>query len=204
MLLDELMQDIIYSSVKNLFKNQPDIFVNTSYTNFTEWNLSYHLSNEIAKYIFWLNVDLDVTKRNYHNRRPDIIFHSRNSNALNFLVVELKKSSNDNQSDLNKLKMDWMRHPLQYRYGLYINIWGFDKYKARLLVQGGKEYELNKYCNYIQLPYINNQVFLEYRELIEHIKCVTNNRSLNQCLTLLDRKIIETYKSNVSVTKDTY
>ncbi|WP_206666460.1 hypothetical protein, partial [Peribacillus simplex] len=68
--MNNLIKDIIYSSIKNLFKNQPEIFVNTDQTNLTEWNLSHHLSNEIKRYIFWLDNDLDVTKRNYRNNRP--------------------------------------------------------------------------------------------------------------------------------------
>lgn len=49
--MNNLIKDIVYSSTINLFRNQPDIFENTDQTNFTEWNLNYHLSNEIAKYI---------------------------------------------------------------------------------------------------------------------------------------------------------
>lgn len=186
LLLDELIKDIIYSSIKNLFQNQPDIFINTRYTNFTEWNLSYHLSNEIAKYIFWLNVDLDVTKRNYNNRRPDIIFHKRRSNFLNYLVVELKKSRNDNQNDICKLKEDWMSEPLNYRYGAYINIWDKNKFEA-ILLGNGRCQEIDDTCNYIGLQSISEKLLNEFNNYSKGI--VKNKDSAKS----LDNLILKTY-----------
>lgn len=194
MFLNELIKDIIYSSIKNLFHNQPDIFVNTVYTNFTEWNLSYHLSNEIAKYIFWLNVDLDVTKRNYNNRRPDIIFHKRSTNSLNYLVVELKKSKNDNQFDICKLKEDWMSKPLNYRYGVYINIWGKDNFKATVLSDGERQ-EINDSCNYINIPSVSEKLLNEYKKFSDEI--IRKKEATN----LLDNLILETYKRKTFINK---
>ena len=86
----ELIGAILTSAIRNLFDQQPDVLKNTSRTGMTEWNFGHHLANEIAKYIFWLNHDMDVMKRNYNNRRPDIIFHKRGSNGLNYLVIEIK------------------------------------------------------------------------------------------------------------------
>lgn len=189
MLLDELIKDVVYSSIKNLFHNQPDIFVNTRYTNFTEWNLSYHLSNEIAKYIFWLDVDLDVTKRNYNNRRPDIIFHKRRTNSLNYLVVELKKIKNDNQSDICKLKEDWMREPLNYKYGVYINIWGKDRFKA-IVLRDGERQEINDSCNYISVPSESKRFLNEYDKILKEI--IQTKETPNS----LDNLILETYERN--------
>lgn len=194
MFLNELIKDIIYSSIKNLFHNQPDIFVNTVYTNFTEWNLSYHLSNEIAKYIFWLNVDLDVTKRNYNNRRPDIIFHKRSTNSLNYLVVELKKSKNDNQFDICKLKEDWMSKPLNYRYGVYINIWGKDNFKAIVLSDGERQ-EVNDSCTYISIPSVSEKLLNEYKKFSEEI--IQKKEATNS----LDNLILETYKRKTFINK---
>ncbi|WP_226639869.1 hypothetical protein [Priestia flexa] len=186
--MDELIKDIIYSSIKNLFHNQPDIFNNTIYTNFTEWNLSYHLANEIARYIYWLNVDIDVSKRNYNNRRPDIIFHKRGTNFFNYLVVELKKSQNDNQSDICKLKKDWMREPLNYRYGAYINIWGKDKFKAVVLREGDKQEIINDFCNYISVPSENKKFPNEFNKFPKEI---IQTREVHN---LLDNVILETYE----------
>ncbi|MDM5222996.1 hypothetical protein QUF86_20085 [Peribacillus sp. NJ11] len=194
--MNNLIKDIIYSSIKNLFKNQPEIFVNTDQTNLTEWNLSHHLSNEIKRYIFWLDNDLDVTKRNYRNNRPDIIFHRRQVNAFNFLVVELKKSRYDNQSDVKKIKEDWMSEPLDYRYGAYINIWGVDKYKAILFEKGGKEYDVNELCNYVPVPNINNKMLLQYKELID--ESMSNDLKLKKHITLIDSLISNTYAKDNS------
>ncbi|CAM4128010.1 MULTISPECIES: hypothetical protein [Bacillus cereus group] len=194
--MNNLIKDIVYSSIINLFQNQPDIFENTYQTNFTEWNLNYHLSNEIAKYIFWLNVDLDVTKRNYQNRRPDIIFHKRKTNTLNFLVVELKKSRNDNQSDINKIIEEWMRKPLSYRYGVYINIWKGNKYQA-ILLKDGERFEINEFCNYISVPNINNQLLNEYKKLTDEIISKNNENDSSKIIQLIDSMVLKTYEKMI-------
>lgn len=121
--MKDLVKNIIYSAIRNLFENNNDFFAFSSETNMTEWNLSHHLAIELNKYIFWIDHDLDVTKRNYGNKRPDIIFHKRRSNLLNFLVVELKKNRLDRRSDKDKIRDDWMIEPLKYQFGSYINIW---------------------------------------------------------------------------------
>ncbi|MEK4738581.1 MULTISPECIES: hypothetical protein [Bacillus] len=194
--MNNLIKDIVYSSIINLFQNQPDIFENTDQTNFTEWNLNYHLSNEIAKYIFWLNVDLDVTKRNYQNRRPDIIFHKRKTNTLNFLVVELKKSRNDNQSDINKIIEEWMRKPLNYRYGVYVNIWKIREYRA-ILLKDGERCEINEFCNYISVPNINNQLLNEYKKLTDEIVSKNNENDSSKIIHLIDSMVLKTYEKMI-------
>jgi len=194
--MNNLIKDIVYSSIINLFQNQPDIFKNTDQTNFTEWNLNYHLSNEIAKYIFWLNVDLDVTKRNYQNRRPDIIFHKRKTNTLNFLVVELKKSRNDNQSDINKIIEEWMRKPLNYRYGVYVNIWKKGEYRA-ILLKDGERCEINEFCNYISVPNINNQLLIEYKKLTDEIVSKNNENDSSKIIHLIDSMVLKTYEKMI-------
>lgn len=194
--MNNLIKDIVYSSIINLFQNQPDIFENTDQTNFTEWNLNYHLSNEIAKYIFWLNVDLDVTKRNYQNRRPDIIFHKRKTNTLNFLVVELKKSRNDNQSDINKIIEEWMRKPLNYRYGVYVNIWKRREYRA-ILLKDGERCEINEFCNYISVPNINNQLLNEYKKLTDEIVSKNNENDSSKIIHLIDSMVLKTYEKMI-------
>ncbi len=105
----------------------------------TEWNLGHHYAHELVRYLPWLDHDIDVVKRNYGNKRPDIIFHKRGTNALNFLVVEMKRVEGDKESDLEKIQDDWMQPPLSYRYGAYVNIWARNAYKAVLFSQSGTE-----------------------------------------------------------------
>ncbi|PUU86355.1 hypothetical protein, partial [Halanaerobium sp.] len=59
------LANILNSSILNLLKNQPNILINTSETTMTEWNLGHHLANELKKYIFWLDNDLELTKGHY-------------------------------------------------------------------------------------------------------------------------------------------
>jgi len=116
-----LVGRMIASSIVNLFKNQPDVLAHTSQTTMTEWNLAHHLANEIAKYIFWLNHDLDVTKKE-EGKRPDIIFHKRRINALNFLVIELKREYDNIENDIRRVKRIWMGGRLEYRFGASVVI----------------------------------------------------------------------------------
>lgn len=188
--INVLVKDLIYSSIINLFENQSDIFENTEQTNLTEWNLSYHLANEIKKYIFWLDSDLDVTKRNYQNRRPDIIFHKRQVNTFNFLVVELKKSKHDNQTDIAKITEDWMKKPLYYRFGVYINIWGRNKYKAVLFEGDGSNHVIDRTCTYINIPKNDeNLMIASYINENKYIKKETLS-----LLSSVDKKILRVYK----------
>ncbi len=117
-----LVKRIIYSSIKNLFNNQPDIFKFTSRTNMTEWNLAHHLANELSKYIFWLDNDLDVIKINHNNQRPDIIFHKREIDKLNFLVIELKRTNDKKgiQHDIEKIEK--ILNDFSYGFGASIVI----------------------------------------------------------------------------------
>lgn len=194
--MNNLIKNIIFSAITNLFKNQDDIFENTYQTNITEWNLSYHLSNELKEYIWWLNCDLDVTKRNYSNKRPDIIFHKRKKNSLNFLVIELKKNKHDNKSDIDKIKDDWMRYPLHYRYGAYVNIWGIDKYEAILFDRNKNEFNINKEnCTYLEIPEVSKSLNQELNTLVEEIKESEINYVLNNDIVcLLEKLDIEIFK----------
>jgi len=117
----DLIKRILSSSVKNLFENQPTIFSFTSETGKTEWNLSHHLAFEIQKYLFWLDHDVELTKKKYENKRPDIVFHKRGINKLNFLVVEVKTSS-EISKDIDKIKENFIDGRLEYKFGVAIKI----------------------------------------------------------------------------------
>src|SRR5229473_1056289 len=86
-------------AVANLFAHQPNIFEFTSETGQTEWNLAHHLAVELREFFPSLDHDLDVVKRNYDNRRPDIIFHKRGTHKANHLVVEIKRDGNSRDID---------------------------------------------------------------------------------------------------------
>ncbi|MGQ3684220.1 MAG: hypothetical protein ACUBOA_04275 [Candidatus Loosdrechtia sp.] len=131
---------MLTSAIRNLFDQQPDVLRNTSRMGMTEWNLGHHLANEIAKYIFWLNHDMDVMKRNYNNRRPDIIFHKRGSNDLNYLVIEIK-CNNSTSGDIKRIKRDWMGDELHYRFGATIVVNSDNDFKMTVFYKNSsKEY----------------------------------------------------------------
>jgi len=93
-------------------------------TDEREPNLSFHLANELWKYLFWLNGDFDVTKSAHADKRPDVIFHKRAPNALNFLVVEVKRASNPHgvKEDVQKIREHWFRGKLRYCFGASVLI----------------------------------------------------------------------------------
>ena len=77
------LKEVIAQGIAALFEHQPNIFDFTSETGQTEWNLAHHLAVELRVHFPRLDHDLDVVKRNYDNRRPDIIFHKRGTNKAN-------------------------------------------------------------------------------------------------------------------------
>ena len=120
------IEAILRLAIKNLFQYQPDINDFSSETGQTEWNLAHHLANEISKILPDYSCDLDVTKKNLHNRRPDIIFHKRGNNEHNFLVIEMKRNGSDTEidDDIRKINEDWFSEPLCYSFGAVINLKG--------------------------------------------------------------------------------
>ncbi|MEK8128985.1 hypothetical protein WMW72_13860 [Paenibacillus filicis] len=47
--MKDLVKNIIYSAIRNLFENNNDFFAFSSETNMTEWNLSHHLAIELIE-----------------------------------------------------------------------------------------------------------------------------------------------------------
>ncbi|MBV5326512.1 MAG: hypothetical protein JZU65_02565 [Chlorobium sp.] len=196
--MTDLIGPILVSSIHNLFEHQPDVLTNTSATGMTEWNLGHHLANEIAKYIFWLNHDLDVVKRNHHNQRPDIIFHIRGSNSLNFLVVEIK-CHNDNKNDLRKIKEDWMGTDLHYRYGASVLVKSATDFNLRIF-ENGTEAPRNftPQSHPALLPIPNKDSSFRFDSLIDRIKSEVNiliGTSDDLSVGCIDHLIAELYES---------
>jgi hypothetical protein len=109
-----------------MFVNQPDLASFTSQTGHHEPNFSFHLANELWKYFTWLNCDFDVIKREYENKRPDVIFHRRGRNRFNLLVVEVKRKANFDvddwicKKDEDKIKDVWFGGRLRYPFGVSV------------------------------------------------------------------------------------
>jgi hypothetical protein len=126
---DEFSRDTIeralHSAVADLYQNEPDIDCFSSETAQTEWNLAAHLAPEIVKYFKGYSYDIDVTKVNYSNRRPDIIIHRRGPETkYNLLVVEVKRegSAAGIRNDVRKIQDYWFSEGLQYQFGATVNL----------------------------------------------------------------------------------
>lgn len=114
----------------------------TSQTNWHEPNLSFHLANELVPYLFWLDCDFDMTKSGHEDKRPDIIFHRRGTNNLNFLVIEVKREGNRSgiEGDLEKIRNEWFAGSLLYRFGAgIITDERANRFEVHLLERGNDE-----------------------------------------------------------------
>lgn len=118
------IQSNLEEAIKRLYLNQPNIFRFTPETNQTEWNLAHHLANEICSFFPKYDCDLDVSKINLGNRRPDIIFHKRGKKKQNYLVIEMKLDGHPSEinHDIEKIKQYWFAERLSYNFGAVINI----------------------------------------------------------------------------------
>jgi hypothetical protein len=125
---------IIEKAAKTLFENQPNIFDFTSETAQTEWNLAHHLAVELHRLFPNFDCDLDVTKRNLGNRRPDIILHKRGTHKSNFLVIEVKRDGHaaDLKADTEKVADYWFPKPLKYQFGAVIDLRSDKTYGVQL------------------------------------------------------------------------
>jgi hypothetical protein len=115
---------LVEDASRLLFEHQPNIFDYTSATGQTEWNLAHHLAWELRHLLPSFDCDLDVTKHNFENRRPDVIFHKRGTHRANYLVIEIKYDGGVTalEHDVEKIRDYWFREPLSYTFGAVVNL----------------------------------------------------------------------------------
>jgi hypothetical protein len=114
------IQEAVTEASRALLASQPDLFRFTSETHQTEWNIAHHLANELHRLFHGYDCDLDVSKPNLGDRRPDIVIHRRGGHEENLLVVEVKRSRGDVAGEIEKIRNWWFPPPLRYRYGAVV------------------------------------------------------------------------------------
>ena len=99
----EEVSDILTTAANLLLEHQPTLFLFTSPTNQTEWNIAHHLANEMAHSFDGFHRHVDVAK-------PEIL-ETEGQTSLStgaeptkktFLVVEVKRHKRDIKSNLDK------------------------------------------------------------------------------------------------------
>jgi hypothetical protein len=119
------------------------LFANDSFllqSDANERSLSHKLAEYLqAEFTDW-NVDCEYNRKGYDPKRlnlrvrhvrtddteartvyPDIIVHHRNSDD-NLLVIEIKKSTNSDNGDSDREKLQAYGDQLGYRFGLFIRL----------------------------------------------------------------------------------
>jgi hypothetical protein len=127
--MKNLLARILCSAASSMWAKDPGLGAYSSETEQHELNLAFHYACELRNWLPWLKCDFDVSKRIFRqtdgtfekekHKRPDIIFHRRKIQALNLLVVELKrkKTSPAAKEDLRRIRYHWMEAPYRYRFG---------------------------------------------------------------------------------------
>jgi len=169
--MKDLITRIICSALNNIVSAQPNLsqFIPQE-TAEREPNLSFHFANELWKFLFWLGCDFDVTKSFHHDKRPDMIFHKRGINSLNFLVVEVKRESNPNgfADDLVKIRDHWFDTDLHYQFGASVVI---DEksgdYTLRLMERGSTEPAIPVTKESFKSPLNLTEISLEARKMLK-------------------------------------
>lgn len=117
----------------NLFKSQPNLFDFTADSTQTEWNITHHYAYELHSLLPDYDFDVDLKKPGVKNKRPDIVFHKRNTHESNFLVIEMKRKEKDIPGEIEKIETLWFGAPLKYEYGAVVVISGLGNFQSVVL-----------------------------------------------------------------------
>jgi len=133
----EEIEEIINLAIKELIEKDKYLLE----VNINERTITHRLAIYLEQYFENWNVDCEYNRnhedikklKNYLKTTttddteaktvfPDIIVHKRGTNENNLLVIEVKKSSNneDREKDINKLKA--FKKELKYEYAVFIEI----------------------------------------------------------------------------------
>jgi hypothetical protein len=115
----ELLARILCSAARSMWEKDPTLGRYTSETEQHELNLAFHYACELRAWFPGLDCDFDVSKVSCNYERPDIIIHRRNTHALNFLVIEIKRAKSRKlvPVDLAQIRKRWFENYFQYRFG---------------------------------------------------------------------------------------
>lgn len=117
--MKKMLAYVLASAAHAMWRTEPSLSEFTNATEEHELNLAFHYASELRRWFPWLNCDFDVTKPNAERRRPDIVLHRRNTNAFNFLAIEVKRAvrRGEVEADLEKIRSNWLITPYCYHFG---------------------------------------------------------------------------------------
>jgi hypothetical protein len=150
--MKELIARILCSAAYCMWEKDPTLGHYTSETEQHELNLAFHYGCQLREWFPGFDCDFDVSKRSCNYERPDIVIHRRNTHALNFLVIEIKreKSRKAVPLDLEQIRDRWFENYFKYRFGAAV-ILHDDKpqFEVQVLSRVEKEREplIRKYLN---------------------------------------------------------
>lgn len=128
------IQKALDNAIKSLLDKQPELLA----LDVTERALSHHLAIYIAEHFPDFDVDVEYNRDGIDPKRldlpergaaeddikartvfPDIIVHKRNTD-INFLVLEMKKSRDDDDISHDNLKLKAFKRELGYEHAAHV------------------------------------------------------------------------------------
>ncbi len=134
--------ELIEKILKNALKKLKEFDFKLLEVNVNERTISHKLAEYLQQNIHDLSVDCEYNRRQGSIKKsnipcddtdredsdakailPDIVIHKRNTNDENLLIIEIKKSTNNqsHDSDISKIKA-LTNEPYNYKFGLFLEI----------------------------------------------------------------------------------
>ena len=151
----KIIKNVVKKSVKRIFENDFILLKNNTHEQDISHRLAHYMENSLNNYSWFrqsqLSVDVeynrdiaDTKKIDNENCRPDIIIHERLTHKNNVIVIEIKKDSEYDRVDFERLKKFTKiseENPYKYQIGLYLSFSTNDKKATYVYFKNGEQKE---------------------------------------------------------------
>lgn len=151
----KIIKDVIKNSVKLIFENDFVLLKNNTHEQDISHRFAHYMENSLNNYLWFrqsqLSVDVEYNRDiadtktiDNENCRPDIIIHERLTHKNNVIVIEIKKDSEYDRVDFERLKKFTKiseENPYKYQIGLYLSFSTNDKKATYVYFKNGEQKE---------------------------------------------------------------
>lgn len=132
----EIIQEALHESLNQLMRSDAEILVN----DINERSISHRLATYLEPYFSGWNVDCEYNRNHDNPKRlniqrrniesddtqattvfPDIIIHRRGTDE-NLVVIEMKKTTSQEQDDYDLGKLNAFKDQLGYQFAIFIKV----------------------------------------------------------------------------------